>query len=81
MTMTKEEVYAELQLVFADIFLRDDIKLAADTTADQIAGWDSFKQIEIVMAVEERFGIKLQTREIDNLRNVGDLAETILRKV
>jgi acyl carrier protein len=33
-----------------------------------------------MVAVEERFAIKLNTREIDSLRTVGDLADIIARK-
>jgi acyl carrier protein len=78
--MTESEIYAALGEIFAEIFLRDDISLTATTAAPDVEGWDSFKQIEIVMSVEERFGIKLQTREIDNLKNVGDLVAVISRK-
>ncbi len=79
--MTENEIYAGLRDIFADVFLRDDIVLAPETAAPDVRGWDSFKQIEIVMAVEERFGIKLRTREIDALRTVGDLAAAIAAKV
>ena len=54
--------------------MRDDIVLSADLTAKQLQGWDSFKQIEIIMASEERWRIKFNTRELDSLRCVGDLA-------
>ena len=78
--MTESEVYSALNEIFADVFIRDDIRLTAGTTADEIEGWDSFKQIEIIMGVEERLGVKLETQEIDGLRCVGDLANVILRK-
>ncbi len=78
--MTKDEVYSALSEIFADIFLRSDIHVSAETTAADVEGWDSFKQIEIIMAVEERFGIKLQTREMDELKCVGDLANIIEKR-
>jgi acyl carrier protein len=78
--MTELELYDSLTALFSEIFLRDDIALEAATTAADIEGWDSFKQIEIVMAVEERFGIRLQTREIDRLKEVGDLVAVIASK-
>ena len=79
--MTEHELYDSLTALFSEIFLRDDIALAATTTAADIDGWDSFKQIEIVMAVEERFGIRLLTREIDSLKQVGDLVAVIDSKI
>ena len=49
--------------------------------AKHVAGWDSFKQIEIIMAAEERFAIRLTTREMDGLHSVGDLVRVIVGKV
>jgi acyl carrier protein len=74
------EVYDGLQGIFADVFLRDDIALNADLTAKDVKGWDSFKQIEIVMACEEKWNIRFNTRELDGLRRVGDLAALIEQK-
>ncbi len=78
--MTEEKIYAELTEIFNDVFMADDMKLTPELSAKDVPGWDSFKQIEIMVSVEERFNIKLNTREIDSLRNVGDLAAVIARK-
>lgn len=59
--------------IFREVFLRDELVLDPAWTAADVEGWDSFKHIEIIMAVEERFGVKMTTRELDNLRSVGDL--------
>jgi acyl carrier protein len=50
-------------------------------TAADVEGWDSFKQIEILLAVEERDAIKFRTRELDGLNNVDDLVRTVLAKI
>ncbi len=77
---TEAEIYAALTEIFRDVFLRDDLELKAEMSAPDIKGWDSFKQIEIIMATEERFAIQLNTREIDSLRNVGDLVRVVVAK-
>ena len=77
---TETEIFTVLNGIFREIFLRDDIVLAPQTTAADVEGWDSYKQIEILLAVEERFGIKFRTKELDALVNVGDLARTVLTK-
>jgi acyl carrier protein len=77
---TEADIYAGLTEIFQDVFLRDDIVLSPDLSADDVEGWDSFKQIEIIMATEERFGVKFRTRELDGLGNVGDLARLVGEK-
>ena len=78
---TEAEIYNNLNEIFTDVFMRDDIKLSAGLTAKDVKGWDSFKQIEIIMASEEKWGIKFNTRELDALRCVGDLAKMVATKV
>lgn len=77
---TEADVYGALTEIFRDVFMRDDLALTPELTAKDVKGWDSFKQIEIIMAAEERFGMKFTTRELDSLRCVGDLASVIKSK-
>jgi len=77
---TEPEIYQALSEIFQDVFLRD-VPLRPELTARDVAGWDSFKQIEIVMAVEERFAIRLTTRELDSLQSVGDLVRVVAAKL
>ena len=80
--MTSEaDIYPALTTIFRDVFLRDDLTPTPEMTAKDVLGWDSFKQIEIVMACEEQWKIRFSTRELDGLRCVGDLARTIATKV
>jgi acyl carrier protein len=46
-----------------------------------VEGWDSFNHINIVVAVEAHFGIKIHTAEIEELRNVGELVELVEKKL
>lgn len=74
------EIYGGLTEIFHDVFMRDDLAVTADLTAREVDGWDSFKQIEIVLAAEERWNIKFSARELDSLQSVGDLARVIAAK-
>ncbi|HSU04782.1 MAG TPA: acyl carrier protein [Acetobacteraceae bacterium] len=76
---TEAGAYAALTDIFRDVFQKD-VSLRPELTARDVAGWDSFKQIEIIMAVEERFAIRLTTREMDGLHTVGDLIRVVIAK-
>jgi acyl carrier protein len=78
--MTDAELYAALTDIFNEVFMRDDIALKPAMTAADIEGWDSFKQIEIIVAAQEHFGVKFASKELDNLACVGDLAGLIAAK-
>jgi acyl carrier protein len=76
--MTEPEVMQRLHKIFAELFRRDDLALQPGTTAADVPGWDSFKQIEIIVAVEAHFQVKLRTRDIIRLRNIGDLVALVV---
>ena len=78
--MTEPEIYGKLTTIFHDVFLRDDLVLSEELSAKQVPDWDSFKQIEIIIAVESQFGIKFRTREMDSLVSVGHMARLIAEK-
>ncbi len=77
---TEAKITSALTEIFRDVFGRDDMELTPALSAKDVEGWDSFKQIEIIIATEERFGIKMTTRELDSLRNVGDLMRVVVGK-
>jgi acyl carrier protein len=78
--MTDAEIYNALTEIFDEVFMEQNIVPRSELSAKDVSGWDSFKQIEIVIATEERFGIHLTTRELDTLQNVGDLVRIIAQR-
>ncbi|KTS37517.1 hypothetical protein NS228_19025 [Methylobacterium indicum] len=77
--MTEDAALAALAPLFEEVF-GEPVPLTPALTAEDVEGWDSTRMIELVIAVEARFGIKLTTREVDGLASVGDLAALIARK-
>jgi acyl carrier protein len=50
-----------------------------DDLEHDIPGLDSGKKVQLILAVEERFGIRLRSREIDALRRFGDWLALVRR--
>ena len=74
-----DDIYAALNDIFGEVFNRD-IQLRPDMKADDVPGWDSFKQIEIIMACQERFKFSFSAREMNDLQCVDDLARVVARR-
>jgi acyl carrier protein len=74
-------IYERLTELFRDLFADDDIVLGPETTAKDVEGWDSFNHISVLVAVETSFSIKMSTREVDKIANVGDLVRLIESKL
>jgi acyl carrier protein len=78
--MTESQLYAALTEIFQIVLMRDELVLTPELSAKDVPGWDSFKQIEILIATEQRFVIRISTREVDRLKTVGDLATVVAAK-
>jgi acyl carrier protein len=77
--MDASKIQAVLQDVFHEVFDDPAIVITPTTTAHDIADWDSFNHVRLIVATEQRFNITLSTTEVADLRNVGELIALIGR--
>jgi acyl carrier protein len=66
-------VHDALEQVFRDVFGDDTIALTEETTARDIPQWDSLGHVNLMFAIEERFGVRFRGNELAELANVGEL--------
>lgn len=72
-------VAAEVVEIAARVFRCDPADLTRRSTSDTVAGWDSFNQMSLFLAVEQHFELRLPTRSLAVLRNLGDLIDLVAR--
>lgn len=78
--MNQEAVWTQLTEVFREIFDDEEIVIGPETTAEDIEEWDSLSNIQLIVAIEQAFaGVKFNTGQVANLKNVGELAEVIAK--
>jgi acyl carrier protein len=58
----------------------DDGEVEADTTQDDVDGWDSAGIINLMMTLESVFGVKLHPDEAEDLRSVPLVIEVLKEK-
>ena len=75
--MSREELFEQLNEVFQDVFDDDSITVDETTTANDIDDWDSLEHINLINAVEQKFGIKFDMGQIVTMKNVGEMANII----
>ena len=81
MSLTSDQVLATMTAIFRDVLDDDDVTLEAETTAADVDDWDSLTHIELVVAIEKKFGIKFTLAEVQGFKNVGEMADAIVKKV
>ncbi|MDD2960348.1 MAG: acyl carrier protein [Lachnospiraceae bacterium] len=79
--MEKEQILAEVQEIFRDVFDDENLVISEDTSAADIDDWDSLSHIRLVVAIEKKFDIKFAFGELQELKNVGEMLELIQEKL
>ena len=67
----------ELAPLFREIFQDDTIAVRRETTAADVERWDSLTHIDMITMVEAHFGIRVPTRVVTRMRDVGDLVQVV----
>lgn len=57
-----------------------DFDFADATKAYEVPGWDSLKHAEVLVSVEQEYGIRFKALEAIRLKSVGDLQVLIDKK-
>jgi len=71
------EILDEVVTVIREISEDHDTPIGRETTAADVDGWDSVTNIEVLVVLEERFGVRFHTGEMASLKNVGELVDAI----
>ena len=79
--MTREELFKEINDIFRDVFDDDSLVITDETNSEDIEDWDSLEHINLVVAMEKRFNMKFNIKEVGNLKNVGEMADLILSRL
>jgi acyl carrier protein len=79
--MSQSEILERLTKIFIQVLGEDSLILTPATTAEDVAGWDSFNHINIIVGAEMEFGIKFTASELEDLKNVGDFVALIEKRV
>lgn len=74
---TVEAVLTRITKVFKEVFDDDTLELTRQTTALNIDGWDSMMQVNLVIAVEQEFGVRFSGKEMSSFQSVGDLEDLV----
>ena len=79
--MTRDEVLNRVTGLIREILDDETVVLNETTSAPDVPGWDSFNNINLMIAVAKAFAVSFRAHEIEALRNVGELLDMIERKL
>jgi acyl carrier protein len=79
--MDDQQIDTTLTSIFRSLFRKPDLELRDDLTARDVQGWDSLNHVNLIIQIEEQFGIRFRNDEVARLANVGDLRRLVREKL
>jgi acyl carrier protein len=79
--MDNKEVLEVIKTIIENVLGMTNLVIADETTANDVDGWNSLTNMQIISELEKHFGIKFKLREIIKTKNVGDLCSIINKKL
>jgi acyl carrier protein len=75
---TRDEIIAGLADILGEVAGVNPDDVAEDKSFTEDLDVDSLSMVEVVVAAEEKFGVKIPDDEVQNLKTVGDAVNYIV---
>ena len=79
--MNKEEILGKVKSVVAEKLNVGEDQVTVDAKFVEDLGADSLDQVELIMALEDEFDLKIPEEEAEKLSTVGSAIDYIVSKV
>jgi acyl carrier protein len=79
--MERAVIVTKLTEVFKKVFNNGTIELRNDLTANHVDNWDSLTHMILISEIETQFKVKFRLKELNKMRNVGDMIDLLSSKL
>ena len=78
--MSVDEIFQTMRDLVSEQFAMEPAEVTMDTSFEEDLGADSVDLVELVMAMEEEYGITVSEDDAANLRTVSDIVAILEKK-
>jgi len=79
--MEEKDVQNKLETSFRKVFNNDSLVIERSMTANDIEKWDSLTHMLLISEIEDSFEIRFKLKELNKMKNVGDMIDMIITKL
>ena len=67
--MEQQEIKEKIISAMGVVFEVDESDITEESSADTIDNWDSLRHLNLILALEEEFGVSIPDEEVGNMVN------------
>ena len=79
--MKREEIIEKLTCIFRNVFTDATLIITDEMTSNDVEKWDSLTHMLMISEVETAFEIKFKLKDLNKMKNVGNLIDIIESKL
>ena len=79
--MEKSEITDKLTTIFRKVFNNEMLILTNELTANDVDHWDSLSHMILISEIENAFSIRFRLKDLNKMRNVGDMIDIVFSKL
>ena len=79
--MENTENLTKLTNIFKSVFENQSLVLTNELSANDVDNWDSLTHMLLISEIENEFSIKFKLKDLNKMKNVGDLITIIESKL
>jgi acyl carrier protein len=74
-------LFEQVRIIAADLLGVPAEQITPASSPETLESWDSIQHLNLVLALEETFGVQLSPEEIEQMKNVGEIAKLLEAKL
>jgi acyl carrier protein len=74
-------MHEQIKRIMADLLDLDPASIDGSTLKDNTSAWDSLSHINLVVALEQEFGVSFDLHEIESMLSYDDIVQIVVGKI
>ncbi|MBK8599651.1 MAG: acyl carrier protein [Flavobacterium sp.] len=79
--MERNEIIAQVKQILKTALNHENFEMSETLSATDVDGWDSLSHMIIISKVEKQFSITFKLKELNKMKNMGDMLDLIASKL
>ena len=78
--MSSQQVPSSLRDILADVLEISPEQITPDLTIDKVENWDSFRHLQVILALEGEYGVQFDPQRVPDLTSISLLQRELEMK-
>ncbi len=78
--MSSQQVPSSLRDILADVLEVSPEEITPDLTMEKVENWDSFRHLQVILALEGEFGVQFDPQRVPEMTSVALIQQELEKK-